>query len=570
MLMIVAVALLAAFVLAATTTFNLQAVQRVSNGQTAGFLADSAIHEAVARLMEDPEWTGDILIEERPDLPPGSWGYLTFTPGSSRDPAYSMNNLAGGNRNGWNRKVPDGMAHLVGVGFSGGVRRRIECLVHIPAFPIAVASSGPIRCENTLIAGVADREDVTYSEGRVWVNEDDMGPGDLVSNSTHPTAAIQLDERCRITGDVQAPGGLSRNGARVDGEVRCPWSDSAQLPQLEIQDFDPARDQAIYFEKLPEETLAGLTLSGIHRAEGRVQLEGPLVLDNALLYVDGDLTVEKGVRGVGSLMVAGDTVLAGAVNVASDDEVALYGKGSVRLEGTDMLRQCFQGMVYTQGDFFASGITIVGDFIVDAQVDVEGAGTGAVTLKNVGVVRAPDMGSADFFYKEGQAVVFRFGPHTMQPSQWKRDAYGNEYGVVQRTAGYLSTPGNATDLSFTSAWKNDDPALIRVVQSGNREFYSFSWRGRSTGDGSPLPELSTIGPIEGRQAFIDYLWSNCFAGRSGYDVDWPDEFTFKTHLAQTLQRIKPQQTTRKGNFKVHPNKFLNGPEKMRIVMYREL
>ncbi|HXE72078.1 MAG TPA: hypothetical protein VNO81_05415, partial [Candidatus Nitrosotenuis sp.] len=62
MLMIVAVALLAAFVLAATTTFNLQAVQRVSNGQTAGFLADSAIHEAVARLMEDPEWTGDILI----------------------------------------------------------------------------------------------------------------------------------------------------------------------------------------------------------------------------------------------------------------------------------------------------------------------------------------------------------------------------------------------------------------------------------------------------------------------------------------------------------------------------
>src|SRR4029077_9538635 len=98
----------AAFVLAATATFNLQAVQRTDNIYTARCLADSAVDEAIARLQDDLGWSGQVDLQ---GLTAGSWGFLGFSASNSRNEAFSVNNSKGGNNQGWNRAVPDGDIH---------------------------------------------------------------------------------------------------------------------------------------------------------------------------------------------------------------------------------------------------------------------------------------------------------------------------------------------------------------------------------------------------------------------------------------------------------------------------
>jgi hypothetical protein len=77
-------------------------------------------------------------------------------------------------------------------------------------------------------------------------------------------------------------------------------------------------------------------LVGDHYESGDKTVTGDIVLNNAALYVEGDLTVLGSIRGAGAVYVGGDTTFSGDSVVASnEDGVVLYSQGNVHLRGFD-------------------------------------------------------------------------------------------------------------------------------------------------------------------------------------------------------------------------------------------
>src|SRR5690606_22913750 len=124
-------------------------------------LAESVVQEALANLQEDLGFQGSLELGPGLGLPEGSRAYLNFDRESGQP--YSTNNFLGEQSDAWNRTLPETTAHLVGVGVCGGVEKRVEMVVHLPEFPVAMACDGTVLVKNSLIGGFAPKDD------REWV-----------------------------------------------------------------------------------------------------------------------------------------------------------------------------------------------------------------------------------------------------------------------------------------------------------------------------------------------------------------------------------------------------------------
>ena len=81
-------------------------------------------------------------------------------------------------------------------------------------------------------------------------------------------------------------------------------------------------------------TLEGsIAFEGLLRGTGSVRVTGPLRLAGAVLFVDGDLTLEQGVSGVGAIIVTGSVTVRGLVDLVTDNVVALLAGGNLLLYG---------------------------------------------------------------------------------------------------------------------------------------------------------------------------------------------------------------------------------------------
>ncbi|MCA9791545.1 MAG: hypothetical protein KC910_07105, partial [Candidatus Eremiobacteraeota bacterium] len=117
------------------------------------------------------------------------------------------------------------------------------------------------------------------------------------------------------------------------------------------------------YQDLPRE-LVGQTLVGVHRGAGDLTVVGDLKLSGATLFVDGDLTVYGGVTGKGLVVVTGQVKMSGAELSSQNQSVFLAGK-DVTLSGSSQQQSSFQGLVYTEGNFSASDIRVVGAFVAN-------------------------------------------------------------------------------------------------------------------------------------------------------------------------------------------------------------
>ena len=81
-------------------------------------------------------------------------------------------------------------------------------------------------------------------------------------------------------------------------------------------------------------TLEGsIAFEGLLRGTGNVRVTVPLRLAGAVLFVDGDLTLEQGVSGVGAIIVTGSVTVRGLVDLVTDNVVALLAGGNLLLYG---------------------------------------------------------------------------------------------------------------------------------------------------------------------------------------------------------------------------------------------
>lgn len=574
-LAVTAVAMLAAFVAANVATLNLRMASKVSNGAVAEGLAESVVQEAIANLQKDLSFAGSLEIGGDLGLPEGARGYLTFD--DSAGVPYSTNNFLGEDATGWKRTLPDKTVHLVGTGECGGVVRHVEAVLHLPEFPVSVACTGPIRVKNSFIAGFDPEDDRQWEPGTGYgVEDDELGPGHLVTNSGS-TDSVVMDEDTVVTGDVQSRGGIALNGARVEGEVRPSWGKEATLPEFVLEDFDPKNSEHVYFEELSSVPISA-TLVGNVRYKGDFTMTGDLNLDNAFLFVRGDVTLKGQLKGVGALVSTGKVTFRGAVNLAGSDQIAVLSDGGIELVGESVNRNVFRGLLYTRGPFSGRKVTVVGGFIVangqpteleDSKVFFNGQ---SVKLEAK---------------RETQAVIPRFyvptgserqgdlgnDEHTGQPiAPW---AKGQQGYVPSGQRHVPRTVANVLDIEHPdwsrSDWNQYDPAVISVKWVGGQPVFSYRFWGRGPGGKRDEGYFAEWEPLTEEQV-IDLVAG--FATNSNAQAHLhgavPNRQAYEAYLRQVVTHLKQDVYGVEGsNYVLPPNEFVVEGDQLRILLYRK-
>lgn len=351
-----------AFAVAALSLQHLNFSNRIVNSHEALRAAESTIALALKELFVNGHY-GEIRqpwnsVEYR--NPQGAVGQLSFYPPQaaewSLDP--STNNLTGSNPvEGYDpaRPVPAAATQLVAVGRYRGVTRRLEAVLYLPPFPYAIASAGPLRSQGGLEVGALGKGgEVTDLS---LIHTEDLVGAHIVTNSRQDQALF-LGADSLVIGDVRAQGGIVLDPkAVVRGEVRGN-SSAINLPKESVTGYDPQLLGKPNLQIIAPGQVKAPFYEGFVRSGGDLTVSEGLVLENSVLYVDGNLSVDGGVRGSGALFVTGNTHLTGYAELASDNSVALMSQGNVTLESSS-----FQGMIYTEGDFRAHHIQLLGVFI---------------------------------------------------------------------------------------------------------------------------------------------------------------------------------------------------------------
>ena len=370
-LLAVAVLSLLAFTLAGLCVTHLRLTSQQDRGTLASNAARSAISEAISKVLQDPSFgksrlASDVVrVETREAL-----GIVTF---QEDDLPFSTNNLEGTEDvpGADGALVPAATVHLRAVGRSGGTERRIEAVLRLPPFPWAVASGGEIVTRNgVLVAALADD---TWPPS---TDPEDLLPADLIANGSG-SQAIVLGNDSTVLGDVETPGQVVLGTDKMDirGEIRA-GSTPVELPTLRPSDHDPQTTGASHFEftegDAPE-------IVGSARAAGDITFSEPLKLSNAQLFVDGDLTLRRGVEGTGMLVATGDITVHSGVQLEGLTELAVISGGRVRLRGAGESRSLVRGFFYAEQGLEAAEITLVGSLLT-------GSASTGVSLDRVNVL----------------------------------------------------------------------------------------------------------------------------------------------------------------------------------------
>lgn len=337
--------------------------------------------------------------------------------------------------------MPASTVYLTAIGRCRGVERRIDAVLRVPPFPWAIASGGRIETRNGVYVAA-------LPEG-VWPPPDDESellPADLMANDTSNKAII-LGDDSRVLGDVEAVGGVflpSPGKVVVKGEVRS-GSSAVELPTLRPDDFDPAGNGTEHFT-LTEGNVEELT--GTARAARSLDFSRPLKLDNAQLFVDGDLTLSGGVSGTGAIIATGDVKVLGGARVEAPTELAVISGGKVSLVGEGAERSRIRGLFFANEGLEASELTLVGTLLT-------GKATTGITLDKVNV----------FYEESGELQI------------------GESGGTDGETA-YVGKPaGGEVSLDYTT-----------VTLSRPDYQYGFSFRIQRPNDDQEYPNTVTIGP----------------------------------------------------------------------------
>jgi cytoskeletal protein CcmA (bactofilin family) len=567
-LAVAALALVCIFTAAGVSTMNLRLSTHSSNQSIAENLAESVVQQALANLQEDLGFTGDITINDDPDLPDGAKAYLTFQ--DDRGVPYCSNNLLGENSDGWQRRVPNKMIHLVGVGECGGVTRHVEVVAHAPEFPLGVACGGTIKTKNCLISSFEPKDDREWEPGSGYsVKEEELEPGHIATNSDRADSVV-LDPATRVTGDIQSRGDVDINGASVEGDVRPRWGRKAPIPTFNFEDFDPAKSDNTYYEKLTSPG-TDVTIIGNMKYSGSLVVMGDLRLDNGFLYVDGPLTVNGELSGEGALVTTGRATFKASSSLASNKDIAVLAKDGVTVTGDGPGRSVFRGLVYTTGSFEARKLTIVGGFVVN--------GDHPTDLKDLYLYYSSKSVSPAI-KRQSFAVVPRF----LVPSAEERDAdleeepsTGYPYGEWQR---FGRNPANVLDVTRTdflrSDWQANDPAVLDVRWVNGQPVYRYRFWGHYD-DSGYVQDAAPGGGHEFStpEALAEYWATENTTGPTGVylendvGITPPNKALYKQYLIQVLGHLeKNGNASLSTTYRLEINEFINEVEPLRIVLHR--
>ena len=473
-LLLTVIVVMFALALTGSSVTHLQFAQKTANGEVAKSMAESVIAAGLERILQDEEFGVSRSESEFIELLGADTetnGRLVF--GEETASAWgverSTNNLSseGAVAGASGRVVPGRSVHLVGLGESNGVKRRVEAIFYIPKFPYVVASSGKLETHGeTLIASVDRAEDL---QSIAPPDLDSLLPGDALANST-ASDALHLSEDTIITGDAKSAGGVeAETGARVVGQILSN-SGTENIPRYTVSDFDPEANGKLGVNHLLNATVTKPRYEGWVRREGDLFVGQGLHLDNGILYVDGDLTISGGVTGVGALLVTGNTTITGRSSLSTDNLAAIVSEGDVILQGPQRHSSSFRGLVYSNQGLLAENMTIVGTLLL-------GGDGHDLILRDSTVVYSPDSVRVDLQHKARTALSF-VSPKGSNPGAFlgtkKSDKSGENrtimYVVGQEDGAFLVYPRGSDEKNAVRAESVDEAiALIRSLVAAGGE-----------------------------------------------------------------------------------------------------
>ena len=483
-LMLMTIVIMVAATMAGVFTLNMNVTQRVSNGNVALAEAEAGIAEVLYQITRE-ENLGDENADKNPEITWGQSGETiraTITPGMSPEEAYhvvtfdtgssfpySTNNTTLDNDSGsMGRTVPDGKLHLVSTGYCKGQFRTVECVVERPPFPFGLASSGKIHSRNPLrVVGTSSMSNYQSGDedrpGHVLCNSpegvqiDPLGPG-------FPGPPDDPDRVTEISGFVKSVGPVNiAQPAVVRGGIRT-GADVSTLADIDIEAFRNQGKPGVvtllddYYGEAQEMDIM------YYHPGGSVTYDSQVALDQAMLYCDGDLTINGPVTGEGLIVVKGNATFNSGTSLAGTNKLAILAGGNITINGNN---NYFSGLVYCEGVLDASDITIVGNTIVNSS---DNTGT-TVDLENVTIVSNED--TADM------TITVTSSTNVEAQSQGGRFPF-----PLQLNNGVFGMPEGIIDGSGLAGWPPDDLATIEYSLSGAPPAYDSDGVILSGGSGS--------------------------------------------------------------------------------------
>lgn len=451
-LMVVTLAIVVAFSLASTSVFHIRTVAREAGAEHAVDVAESTIAAVLSQFSNgtpqstpDPRQWGQTsnptlyLVQTTPASPytvqmsapsgkPYAVGIVTFS--KSVAAAHAMQpsvNLW--YPNGGTAPAPPAPGHWDNP-FTGGTTpyypdtvfidakatcsgevRHAYAVVKYPQFPYAVASSGAVTAHGSFLVAAASKGSSPSSV----VSAAPTGKGNLASNSsimqagTSLTNAVALNNQSHVTGDVQAVGNVSVRGATIDGTT-TQGSSPVGLPQVDFNQLDPTNPT--YHSDLNgivntingATTVSNPTVSGFNKINGDYTVNGDLKFDDTsgggVLYVEGNINITGSIQGTGVIVAHNGSVTVGQgsdMSSAQQDAVVATGDVTLGVGTGSQNSQSFQGLVYTEGNFNASNMTLMGAF-VGAAPNPSGTGGTQMSVTNTAIYQVPGYTSQKISY----------------------------------------------------------------------------------------------------------------------------------------------------------------------------
>ena len=368
-LLCTAVLVALAFTAASLTVSQLTLTSQLENNKIAHDLAESAASYSLAQISLDPKWTGDSEI--RLATAPGGWGRVTYDKlkAAQWKVLPSTNNLsettAGASQADDSIALPAASIQIIATGQYRGITVKINQIIAIPPFKYALSSSGTIRSTGGLLVASIDNPKA-LAFGLDSLPDEYLKAGHLAGNREGADSVVLNSSVSRpvlIKGGVDSAGKvLLTGGAKVVGGVR----ENAQpvpLPQIEVKDYDPRdRPDAVNYEEPVQDQFV---ISKPTRQKGNLKVTNGLNLTKGYLYVDGNLDIYGGLKGKGAIFATGNVTVHDVSTYGANDQEAIVAQGDISIQGSGRDHSIFQGVLYTEGDFHAEDVTLVGSLVAN-------------------------------------------------------------------------------------------------------------------------------------------------------------------------------------------------------------
>jgi hypothetical protein len=388
-----------AFTVVALGFHHLNLSNRLSHGQQARNLAESALSLTVEKVLKaegDYPRPGNHTVRVAfAGTPENAFGMVTFDEVVAAEYGLdrSTNNLK--NETAMTspaaRTVPGQSVHIVGLGRCKDVAKRVEAILHVPIFRSGIASEAPLQMTGPAIVASAEEnsDDALLTRPENFLSK--LLPAHVTTNRD-----AQLGSDILVTGFCQAVGAidLGTGNATVRGGTRA-HDGISEVPKVDVREFDPNKLGSPHaLEARPGGVFVadgGLIRMSSSVTGSELVLPDGVNKSGALVYVDGNITVNE-IRGVGAVVATGNISVRGSTNLSTDGTVALLAGADLALKGDrDNADAIIKGIAYSGGSMSVENVTLVGTMVQ--------AGTGAAAglkVSRANVIRTDEDVSFEF------------------------------------------------------------------------------------------------------------------------------------------------------------------------------